>query len=70
MSRRLRRVRRIPAQHSGRPLIMTADRRRKSRRVSADRRMTGERETMLAIVIQQWGEPSVLEPREVEVTEP
>ena len=32
--------------------------------------MTGERETMLAIVVQQWGEPSVLEPREVEVTEP
>ena len=23
--------------------------------------------TMLAIVVQQWGEPSVLEPREVEV---
>ena len=49
---------------------MSSDRRRKSRRVSADRRMTGERETMLAIVVQQWGEPSVLEPREVEVTEP
>ena len=43
------------------------DRRRKNRKVSADRRVTGERETMLAIVVQQWGEPSVLEPREVEV---
>jgi NADPH:quinone reductase len=47
-----------------------SDRRRKTRRVSADRRVTGEHETMLAIVVQQWGEASVLEPREVEVTEP
>ena len=43
------------------------DRRRKSRKVSADRRVTGERETMLAVLVQQWGEPSVLEAREVEV---
>ena len=46
---------------------MPTDRRRKSRRVGADRRVTGERETMLAVVVPQWGEPSVLEAREVEV---
>ena len=44
-----------------------SDRRRKTRKVSADRRVTGERETMLAVVVQQWGDPSVLEAREVEV---
>ena len=44
-----------------------SDRRRKTRKVSADRRVTGERETMTAILVQQWGEPSVLEPHEVEV---
>lgn len=44
-----------------------SDRRRKTRKVSADRRVTGERETMTAVLVQQWGEPSVLEAREVEV---
>ena len=44
-----------------------SERRRKSRKVSADRRVTGERETMLAVLVQQWGEPSVLETHEVEV---
>ena len=38
-----------------------AERRRKSRRVSADRRLTSGGESMLAVVVQQWGEPSVLE---------
>ena len=44
-----------------------SDRRRKTRKVSADRRVTGERETMIAVLVQQWGDPSVLESREVEV---
>lgn len=43
------------------------DRRHKSRRVGANRRVSGERETMRAVLVQQWGEPSVLEATEVEV---
>ena len=50
--------------------MSTEDRRRKARRVSANRRVTGQRETMRAVLVQQWGEPSVLEATEVEVPEP
>ncbi|HUF11915.1 MAG TPA: quinone oxidoreductase [Longimicrobiales bacterium] len=46
------------------------ERRRTSRRVSANRRVSGQRETMRAVLVQQWGDPSVLEASEVEVPEP
>lgn len=58
------------ATHRALTTMSTEDRRRTVRRVSANRRVTGTRETMRAVLVQQWGEPSVLEATEVEVPEP
>ena len=73
MPRRLRGARRAPPNRRHRALSKSnepVDRRRKSRRVTANRRLSGERETMMAVLVNQWGEPSVLESAEVEVPQP
>lgn len=46
------------------------ERRRTDRRVSANRRVEGDRETMRAVLVNQWGDATVLEPTEVEIPEP
>lgn len=49
---------------------MTDDRRRRHRRVAADRRVRGASDRMDAVVVHRWGDPSVLEPGELEIPMP
>lgn len=46
------------------------ERRHTDRRVSANRRVRGDHETMRAVLVDQWGDPTVLEPADVEIPEP